>query len=133
MEYTCERRDELATMRQPISQGAIAWVVQQALLSQSPAQLLPLCLRPRTDREIPIPHTKRLVRYAVRHAAAAGHGTPPRRKKFCDTAHLQRDCRLKHGSHDVLTHPGLLARHQGGENRWDGEGRGVEVDKTDVA
>src|SRR5437879_478443 len=132
MEYACEIRNELATMRQPSSQGAIVWVVQQALLSQSPAQPLPLCRRPRTDREIPIAHTKRLVRYAVGHTAAAGHGTPPRRKKFCDTAHLQRDCRLKHGGHDVLTHAGLLACHQSGENCWYSKGRSVEVDKTDV-
>src|SRR5262245_48770391 len=122
MEYTCEIGDEFVTIRQPISQGTIAWIVQQALLSQGPAQPLPLCLCPRTDGEIPIPHTKRLVRYAVRHAAAAGHRTPPRRKKFCDTAHLQRDCRLKHRDHDVLTHAGLLARHQGSENCWYGEG-----------
>src|SRR6266567_4027278 len=133
MEYTCEICNELATMRQPISQGAIAWVVQQALLSQSPAQPFPLCLCPCTDGEIPIAHTKCLVRYAVRHAAAAGHGTSPRRKKFCDTAHLQCDCRLKHGGRNVLTHAGLLACHQSGENCWYSKGRGVEVDKTDVA
>src|SRR5215475_12501619 len=118
MEYSCEICDELATMRQPISQSAIARVVQQTILSQGPTQALPLCLRPHTDREIPISHTKRLVRYAIRHAAAVGHRTPPRRKKFCDTAYLQRDRRLKHGSYDVLTHPGLLARYQGSENRW---------------
>src|SRR4029453_2376086 len=133
MEYTCEIGDELVTMRQPISQGTIAWIIQQALLSQGPAQPLPLCLCPRTDREIPIPHPKRLVRYAVGHAAAAGHRTPPRRKNFGDTALFKRDCRLKHGSHDMLTYPSLLARHQGGENRWYGKGRGVEVNKTNVA
>src|SRR6516165_1583933 len=122
MEYTCERRNELATMRQPISQGTIARVVQQALLSQGPTQSLPLCLRPCTDCEIPIPHTKCLVRYAVRHTATVGHGTLPRRKKFCDTAHLQRHCHLKHRGHNVLTRAGLLARHQGGENHWYGKG-----------
>ena len=121
------------TMRQPISQGAIAWIVQQGLLSQGPAQPLPLCLGPRTDGEIPIPHAQRLVWYAVRHPTAAGHGTLPGRKKFRHTAHLQRHCRLEHGGHDVLPRPGLLTCHQGGENSWYREGRGIEVDKTDVA
>src|SRR5262245_9842879 len=133
VEHASEMRHELATMCQPISQGPIAWIVEQGLLSQGTAQPLPLCLGPGTDGEIPVPHAQGLVRHAVRHPTAAGHGTLPGRKKFCDTAHLQRHCRLEHGGHDVLTRPGLLTCYQSSENRWDRERRGIEVDKADVA
>src|SRR5262249_44169906 len=126
-------RQQLTTMRQPIAEGAIAWIVQQRLLSESPAHAFPLRLGARADREIPAEHTKRLVWHAVCDTAASRHRATSSVKKFCDPAHLQCHCRLQHRGHDVLSLTRALPSNEGRKDSWHGERRRVEIDKTNVA